>query len=305
MAAFLAVTSAPAQQAPIVPEVALRSVSMPEQPVIEGSLFPKVSTGLVAVSVAALVGSRRITSTKQKRTARRAEPKGPLAVPMLPEPAYRTYGDTFLGEADAGFDPLSFSSTASPFGDGKAAYWNYREAEVKHGRLAMLATLGWLAAETVEPGLAKNFGVPDLLAKGELAPSVLNGGLGSLPPFFLPLILAVSAFIELAPNRKDKRAEDGISYTPQFGRMPGDYGFDPLGFGTSEQMADMGKDIRFMHNAEVKHGRAAMIAISAFVLQEDILRIPILRQDEEVLDKSVSLVDAVTGLNIPVPFPGA
>ena len=37
---------------------------------------------------------------------------------------------------DVGFDPLGFSKSA------KTLYW-MREAEVKHGRLAMLAAVGW------------------------------------------------------------------------------------------------------------------------------------------------------------------
>jgi hypothetical protein len=66
---------------------------------------------------------------------------------MLPEPAYRSFNDPLLQEMDAGFDPLNLATTPSPWGDGQDAYFNYREAEVKHGRLAMLASVGWLTSE--------------------------------------------------------------------------------------------------------------------------------------------------------------
>jgi hypothetical protein len=51
---------------------------------------------------------------------------------------------------DAGFDPVGFSS-APPRdwlygGEGRSLKW-YREAELTHGRTAMLAVLGWIVPE--------------------------------------------------------------------------------------------------------------------------------------------------------------
>ena len=81
-------------------------------------------------------------------------------------------GSTMVG--NKGFDPLGFATSAKTL---RA----YREAELKHGRLAMLAALGWPVSELLQPWLSKAFGAPDLLAisaSGLLkAPSVLNGGL--------------------------------------------------------------------------------------------------------------------------------
>jgi light-harvesting complex II chlorophyll a/b binding protein 5 len=241
------------------------------------------------------------------------KPKGPLALPMLPEPEYRQYADPFLAEADVGFDPLNLASTTSPFGDGKAAYWNYREAEVKHGRLAMLAALGWIAAETFQPQLAARYGLPDELATGELAPSILNGGLLGLPSLFLPVVVMIASWIELAPQRKDARSST-VSYKPQIGRVPGDYGFDPLDLEVQIRSI-FGYDKVWLHNAELKHGRLGMLAITAFVAQEVLLKIPVLRQDErgvdvavEQVDQAIDAIDRLSGLSIPdvpVPFPGA
>lgn len=307
---------APAPTAPgaAAPSQGYHARAVGSSAVAETPRFPSAALayGGAALSVA-VVGAamQRKSAGRKGRTARGAASR--VAVPFLPEPEYRTYGDRFLAEADAGFDPLQLSSSTSPFGDGNVAYWNYREAEVKHGRLAMLATLGWVAAESLEPGFAKRFGLPDLLAKGEVAPSVLNGGLSTLPSFFLPAILMVSAWIETAPQRLEAR-KDGISYQPTLDRMPGEYGFDPLDLEVQVKAAS-GKDKVWLHNAELKHGRAGMVAITIFVLQEFFLKRPVLTQDEETVDFAVSAVDinidaldSATGLkipDIPLPFPGA
>jgi hypothetical protein len=212
---------------------------------------------------------------------------------------------------DAGFDPLDLATQASPWGKGEEAYYNYREAEVKHGRLAMLATVGWLSSEELQGALARQLGLPDDLANGELAPSFVNGGLGNLPSLFLPAVFLVSAWIELVPQRQGNRS-DVLKYKPQKGRVPGDLGFDPLAFrGTLEAT---GFSIARLHNAEVKHGRAAMIAIAAFVLQEFITKVDVLTEDEisadrivAVLDKGIDAIDMVTGApipDVPLPFPG-
>lgn len=281
-------------------------------PAPEETSIGNLGVSAVAVSIGGVVASRGMARRQHRaeRTKRgffaaeapKTKAAGPLALPMLPPPAYREFGDTFLGEADAGFDPLSLASTSVPFWDGKLAYWNYREAEVKHGRLAMLASVGWLASEAFEPGLAKRFGLPDELATNELAPSLLNGGLGNLPALFLPAVLAIAGWIELAPQRKDART-NSISYKPQFGRVPGDYGFDPLTLAVQARAA-FGKDMTWMHNAELKHGRLGMIAITFFVIQEVAFKTPVLTQDVKGVDVGIDLIDNAFGLNIPdIPLP--
>lgn len=75
-------------------------------------------------------------------------------------------GDGSLA-GDMGFDPLRISD------DSEKLAW-YREAEVKHARLAMLAVFGWPVSEVL------NFG--KLCAGDGRAPSLLNGGLGEVAP---------------------------------------------------------------------------------------------------------------------------
>ena len=55
-----------------------------------------------------------------------------------------------------------------------------REAELKHGRLAMLAAAGWPVSELVQPWLSKALGAPDLLAAGDEARHGMHGsGVGN------------------------------------------------------------------------------------------------------------------------------
>merc|ERR1712193_466261 len=57
------------------------------------------------------------------------------------------------------FDPLGFSTDVS---EGKLLF--YREVEVKHGRVAMLASLGILIAEQFHPLFGGGINVPSYIA---------------------------------------------------------------------------------------------------------------------------------------------
>ena len=100
--------------------------------------------------------------------------------------------------ADYGFDPLQIGnkdlfvwSATEKARDELVVLRDYRDAELRHGRLAMLAALAWPVQELASPTLARFFngqfgisGLSDVLAETSgRAPSVLNGGLeqGVLP----------------------------------------------------------------------------------------------------------------------------
>merc|ERR1719163_1982379 len=137
----------------------------------------------------------------------------------------------------------------------------------------MLAALGWPASERLQPILAKQFGATDLLAKGEKAPSILNGGLENINPLFFVGILAFTAFVETEVLQKMKLREN---------RKPGDLGFDPLGFskGKDEQTK------RTYELQELQHGRLAMIGIVGYVAEEFVTKINVLNETP-VLEKAV------------------
>mmetsp|Transcript_21878 Transcript_21878/g.55268 ORF Transcript_21878/g.55268 Transcript_21878/m.55268 type:complete len:319 (-) Transcript_21878:294-1250(-) len=145
-----------------------------------------------------------------------------------------------------GFDPAGFAKDTQTLNQ-------YREAELKHGRLAMLAALGWPVAEYAQPLIAKSIGAPDLLAAGEKAPSLLNGGLDRINPLFFMVTLGFTAAVEVF-GLKGGFAD----------REPGDLGFDPLNlyYGSDEATK---ADYRLK---ELNNGRLAMIAITGYVIED-------------------------------------
>eukprot|EP00538_Stauroneis_constricta_P002743 CAMPEP_0119548858 /NCGR_PEP_ID=MMETSP1352-20130426/2694_1 /TAXON_ID=265584 /ORGANISM="Stauroneis constricta, Strain CCMP1120" /LENGTH=261 /DNA_ID=CAMNT_0007594253 /DNA_START=106 /DNA_END=891 /DNA_ORIENTATION=+ len=149
---------------------------------------------------------------------------------------------------DVGFDPLGFAKS-------QADLMKFREAEVKHARLAMLAAAGWPISELFDKNIANTLGLQPVVDASDRAPSVLNGGLGKISPVYWIACLAFAAGVEVYGL---KRASNTYpDYTP------GDLGFDPLGvFPKTEE----GK--KWFELAEIKNGRLAMIAITAFAFQE-------------------------------------
>lgn len=165
------------------------------------------------------------------------------SIPFLERPLMLT------GElpGDVGFDPLDFARTREDL-------MNYREAEIKHARLAMLAAAGWPLSEIFDKKIALKFDLEPLLDAGDRVPSLLNGGLGKVSPLYWIVCIFFTAAIEFYGIMRSKSVE---------GYRPGDLGFDPLGL-----LPDDEEGKKRMELAEIKHGRLAMIAIVAFAIQE-------------------------------------
>lgn len=187
-----------------------------------------------------------------------------LALPWASRP---TGLDIVELPGDRGFDPLNLAKS-------KEEILSYREAEIKHARLAMLAALGWPAGELFDGKLASKFGLPDLLVRpdGEgigLEPSLLNGGLGTIPLGYWLFVVGLTSTLELKIEElKAQYKARGIE------RLPGDFGFDPLGFFPKDA-----EEQALMYEKEIKHGRIAMIAIVLFALEEFITRIPVVEEN--------------------------
>merc|ERR1719164_347900 len=160
--------------------------------------------------------------------------------PPLPKIKTMMVGDQTLA-GDMGFDPLQIADSPD-----KLAW--YREAEVKHARLAMLAAFGWPISEIT------NFG--NLLTKDGRAPSLLNGGLGEVNGVYWAGVVALAVYWE--SQGLDKKFGKQDDY------LPGMLGFDPLG-----------ADSPSMRNAEITNGRVAMVAITVFALEEALTKAPI------------------------------
>ena len=138
-------------------------------------------------------------------------PPAPEAAPTLD---VRSIGDF-------GFDPLGL-------GDDEK-FVPFREAEVKHGRLAMLAAVAWPLQEIFHPILvdaAKSSGFGGtkdiLVATAGKSPSLLNGGLNQ---WEIAPTLAVAVFAASVLEKKDvdRRAAKGLKFNEYSkSELPGD-----------------------------------------------------------------------------------
>ena len=144
----------------------------------------------------------------------------------------------YVGACD-GFDPLQISSRVP-------MQW-LREAELKQGRVAMLAVVGFIAND-----------VGIKLDNGIIAPSIYAHD-ASLGPYGGPLgqVWSFVAVLELLVGLP------AVYFMAAGGdRQPGDFNFDPLGINVGSQEQ---RDAMAMK--ELKHGRLAMLAFGGIVTQ--------------------------------------
>lgn len=138
---------------------------------------------------------------------------------------------------DVGFDPLAFSD----FFDIK---W-LREAEIKHGRASMLATLGFVTTQYVSlPG------VPHV-ADSNMAPIAVGAG---------PM-LQIVFWVGLLEVWTNKGNVTMLTMFEDPDRVPGDLGFDPLGLSVGKTQEEKDE----MALKEIKNGRLAMLAIGGMI----------------------------------------
>lgn len=165
---------------------------------------------------------------------------------------------------DVGFDPLGFSKS------NKTLYW-MREAELKHARLAMLSAIGWPLSELWHNPIAEFMHLDSILASGDRAPSILNGGLSSV--YASGMLMASIVIAGLLEGKSMNSGEVFWNAEKSDGYKPGDLGFDPLELHTTRD-----GDKKAMETAEIKNGRLAMIAITAYVAQELVTGMPVVQQ---------------------------
>jgi Chlorophyll A-B binding protein len=153
------------------------------------------------------------------------------------------------------FDPLGFC-------DGRelSGVKRFREAEVMHGRVAMMATVGYLIGENT-PTIAYGFDTP----------TIANNQIPEVPGIVLFPFLAINIAEAFRANKGWVEPGVGPLFTLREKYYPGDLGFDPLGLKPGNA-----KDFESMQAKELSNGRLAMLAAAGMCVQEQVNGKPIL-----------------------------
>jgi Chlorophyll A-B binding protein. len=138
------------------------------------------------------------------------------AMPFLPRP-YHLDGSM---PGDYGFDPLGFVKS-------KEDLLFYREAEIKHSRLAMLAALGWPLSEFLNRKFASFVHLAPVVDVDGKAPNPVTE-FDKINGNFWFAALVFGSIIEFYGTFRSFRKSPGYYY-------PGNFGFDPFGFYPKEE----------------------------------------------------------------------
>jgi hypothetical protein len=149
------------------------------------------------------------------------------------------------------FDPLGFSTDCTT---GRLLF--YREVELKHGRLCMLASLGILVGENFHPLFGGDIDVPAYVAFQQTP----------LAKFWVAVIAAIG-LIETS-SISTFESPFGMNIVDNMWKIkrdhqPGDFGFDPLGLKPKDPA-----ELKEMQTKELNNGRLAMIATAGMIAQE-------------------------------------
>jgi len=209
-----------------------------------------VLLSVVAAAACSFTGAARAAPKKvaAKKAVKKAAPKK-VAPKRVVKKAPPKKSGGFSPQSDIGvtpplglFDPLGFLSR------GPEVYRRYQEIEIKHGRLAMAATLGVI---TTEAGLRfpGYISISQDLTFGDV-PGTLDGAYFGIPLVGWVQIMALIAALDIAVFRQDPAypAGDVVQDLP----------IDWVRYDDPEVKA-------FKLNAERNNGRAAMFGIIGMI----------------------------------------
>jgi len=202
-------------------------------------------------------------SSKRIQTGRYDSKEYSIAVPFLKRPS--KLDGSHAG--DVGFDPLGFTETSDMY--------YMMEAEIRHARLAMLAVVGWPLSELVGPNWL-------LHGPNHVAPSVLNG-FDPLSFITVAAIFGGAGYFEYKTSlRRTDDKEIGKKHVEDMANVwdygvPGDYNWDPLNLYSI--LGDTADGRKALREAEIAHGRSAMVGITSFVAWEALTGHPIVENN--------------------------
>ena len=146
------------------------------------------------------------------------------------------------------FDPANFLGDAT-----KEQVYTWREAELTHGRVGMLAAAGFLVQEGFHP----------------LFNAVGGPAISQMPQLPAGIWLAMMFGIGIAEGARVNRGWSDPTLPDHFFQklrptyIPGDLGWDPIGLKPTDPA-----EFREMQTEELQNGRIAMIAAAGFMTQE-------------------------------------
>ena len=134
---------------------------------------------------------------------------------------------------------------------------DYREAEIRHGRLAMLAAMFWPLQEMLDKLL---------LDDDQFGPLIY--GPVTLPyfPLLMTLIMMLLGYLDIYAKAIQEKDNIGEAY------LPGDCFWDPL-FILQGAPASMKRN---MQERELFNGRVAMLAFAAYTFEEATTHLPVI-----------------------------
>lgn len=190
------------------------------------------------------------------------------------------------------WDPLNLAATAT-LPDMR----RWRESEITHGRVAMLASLGFIVGEQLQDfPIFFNF---DGQIKGQAINQFQQVGQGFWEPLLIAIGLAESYRVSLGWSTPTGKNFNTLKDDYDVGNLY----FDPLGICPENE-----DELFALKTKEINNGRLAMIAIAGFVLQElaepgveifDHLFFTIIRD----VDYEIDIVEKDLGLPPSIPLP--
>merc|ERR1719472_268970 len=163
----------------------------------------------------------------------------------------QAYAKTLPGIRDNAefFDPLRFCSQRGVT-EGKIKF--YREVELKHGRLGMLASLGIVVGESYHPLFGGDIDVPAYLAFQQTP----------LQTFWPAVVLAI-AIPEIYSVLSFEPVPGGKAWSIKSDHDSGNLGFDPLDLKPTDP-----DELKQTQTDELTYGRWGMLATAGMILQE-------------------------------------
>ena len=152
------------------------------------------------------------------------------------------------------FDPLGLSN-----GKSESEIKKWREAELKHGRVSMLAFLGILVGESFNPLFDGKITGPAIYQFQQADDLVSYFWVGVL--FFIALVEGQSILTGWESPSEVKNKFGVADLKADY--VNGDLGFDPLGLSPSDEGA-----FDNLRTKELQNGRLAMLGVAGIVAQE-------------------------------------